>query len=138
MLDCKLTLILSIIGLCVFLSSCAGIVNDQNRIAKMERFESTIPICTYKADCTAKWEAAQLWIVHNSGFKLQNVTNVLLETYNPSHNSVRLAARVTKEPIGNGEYKIIIKMWCDNIFGCRPDPLDAMLEFNARISSVTP
>jgi len=47
----------------------------------VQQFQNTIPTCSGEADCKAKWEAAQLWVVHNAGFKIQTATDVLIETY---------------------------------------------------------
>lgn len=108
--------------------------NQQNQA----RFDQTIPICNDEKDCAAKWEAAQLWIIHNAGYKLQTTTSVLLETYNATGSSTSLAVRVTKEPLGGGKYKILVRTWCDNFLGCAPDSWGAALDFNQKISAVTP
>lgn len=132
-----------IIGLGVFtvaivaLSGCA-VTPKKEQQAKMAQFQRTIPTCSNEKDCKAKWDAAQLWIVHNAGYKLQTVTDVLLETYNPGEYDTDLAVRVTKEPQGDGVYKIIVKAWCNNIFGCTPNALDAELDFNAKVGAATP
>lgn len=84
------------------------------------------------------WEMAQLWVVKNAGYKIQTATNVLIQTYNATGSRVELAATVTKEPLGQGRYKIVAQLWCDNIFVCRPDRLDALLDFNRTVSAVQP
>lgn len=71
--------------LATFLSGCAG--NSAEIQTKRAELERTTPICIDAADCNAKWEAAQLWIVHNAGYKLQTATNVLLQTYNSTDRS---------------------------------------------------
>jgi hypothetical protein len=118
------------------LSGCAG--NSAEIQAKRAELERTTPICIDEADCTAKWEAAQLWIVHNAGYKLQTVTNVLLQTYNAAPNSPSLAVQATKEPMGGGKYKIAVSVSCSNMFGCVPNQWDAALSFNRTVSAVTP
>lgn len=116
----------------------AGCAASPETQAKRAEFERTIPICTEGVDCDIKWDAAQLWIVKNAGYKLQIATNVLLETYNPGYAKTELAVRVTKEPLGGGTYKLVVATWCDNLFGCNPDRLDAALDFNRTISAVKP
>lgn len=106
--------------------------------AKVDRFNVTIPTCEGEADCKTKWEAAQLWVVHNAGYKIQTATSVLIETYNPSQYSSSLAARVTKEPLGGGKYKIVIFVWCNNSYGCRPNGWDAAIDFNEKVSAAVP
>lgn len=106
--------------------------------AKRAELERTTPICNDEKDCNAKWEAAQLWIVHNAGFKLQITTNVLLQTYNATGGSPSIAVQVTKEPMGGGKYKLLVIVSCDNMFGCVPNQWDAALDFNKTVSAATP
>ena len=92
----------------------------------------SVPICESAEDCAAKWEAAQLWIVKNAGYKLQIVTDVLLETY--GSRDMSLAVRVTKEPIGGGKYKLVATIGCNNPFGCTTNPKKALSDFNLKVS----
>ena len=135
----KLRIFLSLASasvLTTFLSGCAG--NSAEIQAKRAELERTTPVCVDEADCTAKWEAAQLWIVHNAAYKLQTVTNVLLQTYNAEPNSPSIAVQATKEPLGGGKYKIVVSVSCNNMFGCVPNQWDAALSFNRTVSAVTP
>lgn len=110
---------------------------DAERAAAQERYNKTIPICVDEKDCIAKWEAAQLWVAKNAGFKIQTTTNVLIETYNPTTRA--LAVSVTKEPIGGGKYKIVAEIWCrSGKYECIPDAYDATLGFNRTVSAATP
>ncbi|MES1241775.1 MAG: SHOCT domain-containing protein [Acidobacteriota bacterium] len=118
-----------------FATAAPGKGGSITKLTKAE-FEETIPVCEGEADCKAKWEAAQLWIVHNSAFKLQTATDVLLETFSPGRSDARLAARVTKEPLGGGRYRLLVSLWCNNIFGCVPDGWQAALAFNREIGAV--
>jgi hypothetical protein len=97
-------------------------------------FNQTIPVCQGKEDCQVKWDAAQFWIVKNLKMKLQTTTNVVIQTYSSPRNSLELAARVTKEPMGSGKYKILIHTWCDN-FICTPRKNSAMIDFNNYVNS---
>jgi hypothetical protein len=106
--------------------------------AKQAELNRTIPTCAGAEDCNAKWEAAQLWVVHNAAFKIQTQSNVLIETYNATGGTTNIAVRVTKEPIGGGKYQFLVRVWCDNIFGCQPNSWDAALDFNQKISAATP
>lgn len=120
-----------------FLAGCAT-NNSPERQAKLAELQRTIPTCIGVADCNAKWEAAQLWVVKNAGWKIQTQSSVLIETYNATNNSTNIAVQVTKEPMGGGKYQILVKVWCANMFGCHPDSLDAALNFNRTIALVTP
>jgi len=115
-----------------------GCATSPERQAKQAEFSRTIPTCSGTADCNAKWEAAQLWVVHNAGWKIQTQSSVLIETYNAVNSSSNIAVRVTKEPLGGGRYQLLVKVWCANIFGCHPDSWDAALKFNQEIGQVTP
>ena len=98
-------------------------------------FEASRPICRNDADCKVKWDASQLWLAKNSPMKIQIATDVVLETYGSTRG--KLAFRVTKEPIGAGEYRIFAEAGCDNPFGCSPmSPKDAVKRFNASVSAV--
>ncbi|TCN87879.1 hypothetical protein [Shewanella fodinae] len=121
----------------LFITSCATASSPEIE-AKRAQLKATTPICVDENDCKAKWEAAQLWIVRNAGFKLQIVTDVLLQTYNATGGSPSLAVQATKEPLGGGKYKILVSISCDNVFGCVPNQWDAALSFNRTVSAVTP
>lgn len=108
------------------------------RQAKLQQFRETIPVCEGEADCKAKWEAAQLWVVHNSRYKIQTATDVVIHTYTPVGADPSIGARVTKEPLGGGRYQIVVSVFCDNIFGCVPDAIDASLDFNRAVSAARP
>ncbi|MDP1586303.1 MAG: hypothetical protein Q8M07_01045 [Prosthecobacter sp.] len=128
---------LAIMAIITAISGCAT-MSSQEIQAKRAQLEQTTPVCIDEKDCKAKWEAAQLWIVRNAGFKLQIITDVLLQTYNASGGSPSIAAQVTKEPLGGGKYKILVSVSCDNMFGCVPNPWDAALDFNKVVGAATP
>jgi hypothetical protein len=118
-------------------SILCGCATSPKMQAKQAEFFRTIPTCSGAEDCNAKWEAAQLWVVHNAGWKIQTQSSVVIETYNAVGSSPRIAVRVTKEPLGGGKYQFLIDVRCDNIFGCQPNSWDAALDFNRRIAAVT-
>ncbi len=118
----------------VLLNGCAT-TQGKKASAQMNEFKRSIPTCSGAADCQAKWEAAQFWVVKNSPMKLQTATNVIIQTYNSPKNSRKLAATVTKEPLGNGKYRILINAWCDNwMWPCTPKKMDAQIHFNKYIN----
>jgi hypothetical protein len=81
------------------------------------------------ANCDECWERAQLWIVKHSKWKIQTATNVLIQTYNPTGSDPSYGFTVTKEPAGNGRYRITIEMSCGNMFGCSPKAEDVERAF---------
>lgn len=102
-----------------------------------EHTSTPAPTCDGEADCKAKWEAAQLFVVKHSDQKIQVATEVLIETYNPTY-STNIAMRVTKEPLGGGRYKIVALAFCANPFGCKIKPSTLEYQFNLEIAEVVP
>jgi hypothetical protein len=126
-------IIVSLVGL-FLLWACAA---TQQQQAQRQAFNQSIPTCNDDQDCKDKWSAAQIWVSRNCGMKIQIVTDTLIETYNSPRNSIKLAARVIKEPIGSGKYRIIIAIGCNNIFGCERNSWDAALDFNRYVGSIS-
>lgn len=118
------------------LGGCA--VQSPERQAVMAEAQRTVPVCVGERDCAAKWDAAQLWVVRNAGFKIQTANNVLIQTFNPTNHSIYLAATITKEPQGGGRYRILAQFGCANMFGCKPDPAQAIVDFNRYVNAATP
>jgi len=115
------------------LSGCAA--NQAARQAQIDLFNKTIPHCKAPAECDAMWEAAQVWISMNGQMKIQNVTNVLIDTYNSPPNSPTLAMKATKMPSGNGSYRIVFEGGCNNMFGCIPTVWEAGVRFNDYVNT---
>jgi hypothetical protein len=118
------------------LSGCAH--SPADRQALLAEAQATVPVCDGERDCAAKWEAAQLWVVRNVRFKIQTVTNVLIQTYNSTNSSLYLGATIIKEPQGGGRYRILASFACANAFWCSPDPARARVDFNRYVSAVVP
>jgi hypothetical protein len=118
-----------------YLHGCATVSQQQK-----QAWHETIPICFTKADCDAKWAAARRWVQDNAGYKIQIYADDLIETYNPARNDPKIAVSVAKNPLatsskGDKTYSIIVKVWCNNIFGCIPSSNDAIMSFNKYVSS---
>lgn len=119
-----------------FLAVISGCVSTAPK--QVAIVQENFPMCYGKKDCEVKWAAARRWVLENSNRKIQIYSDDLIETYNPEKNSIFLAARITKEPVGaEGEYYIVPNVWCDNwIFGCTPKKADALMDFNNYVNSV--
>lgn len=76
-----------------------------------------------QAQCPEYWERAQLWLTKHSQMKIQTVTNVMIQTYNPIGYEVVYGFSVIKEPVGNFAYNIQMTMYCGNPLGCFPEPI---------------
>lgn len=127
---------IAIVGIAssLLLSGCAT-RDDPALQAKIRLINESVPICKTDKECEVKWSAARQWVLSNAGFKLQHIQPDFLETYNSVGSSVYLAARVVKEPIAEGGYKIVAALWCDNWMGCSPDKWDALLDFNTKVNA---
>ena len=121
---CRTSIALS----CLVLSLLACATPQQNKEYQL-RYENSIPTCNTEQSCKEKWSAAQAWVVSNCGMKIQLATDTIIETYNPG-TTMNLAARVIKEPLGNGRYRLTIRTWCGNVFGCQVKPWEAAINFN--------
>lgn len=127
------------VGLAVFvlLPGCATPPSPA-RQALIEEFRQTVPTCRAQSECSAKWEAAQIFVARVAGYKVRTVTNVLIETAGPVGYSPSLAMQVVKEPIGGGGYRIRVEMNCANVFGCQPDILETAVAFNRYVNAAQP
>lgn len=93
------------------------------------------PIICEEPDCKLLWERAMFYVSNNAGFKMQIANDSLIETFNPTDYSVKLAYRIQKQPLGGGKYKILTSAWCANLFGCHPDQYEAILKAKRYIRS---
>ncbi len=79
---------------------------------------------TCQNECKAEWQRAQLWLAKHSKWKIQTATDVLIQTFNPTQYDPSYGFSVMKEPVGSGTYVIRMELFCGNLFGCDPKPLD--------------
>lgn len=126
--------LLGLMSVVIFLAGCAVSPEQQARI---NQFQATIPQCRNEEVCKQMWEAAQVWVVRNSGFRVQVATDAIIETFSSVGNTTALAARVVKEPLGSGSYRIVVSVWCDNIFGCSPNSWSAAQDFNNTLNRLS-
>lgn len=116
--------------ICSIHTGCATMTPQQK--ADLERIANRQIICTKGSDCDEKWGRAIVWVSNNSGWKIQTQTDNLISTFGPSDrvNTTANAFQVNKVPLGNDRYQIVINGRCGNIFGCVPDTLSQIANFN--------
>jgi hypothetical protein len=115
----------------------SGCVANPEREAAIKEFQNTIPTCHNEKQCELMWSVARRWVLDNSAMKLEHVTNDFMETYNPRKYSTNLAARVVKEPLSDGGgYRLVVSLWCNNLFSCVPDASVSALDFNKKVGAV--
>lgn len=71
------------------------------------------PTCSEEKECEWLWQAAQAFVARETSMKVQTVSDVLFETYNPSNRSRGLAGRVIREPQPGGGYHLSAIFFCD-------------------------
>lgn len=119
----KLRLLIASIA-AVGVSGCA--TNPTNLPPELQSEIDTPLYCQGENECKTMWERATFFVNANAGFKLQVHNDTIIQTYNPSDNSPRLAFSISKEPLGDGKYQIWTKAWCANMFGCHPSQYEAV------------
>lgn len=113
---------ISLVFFMVFFAGCAT-----HELSAELQNELNAPLyCEGEKQCKTMWERATFFVNKNAGFKLQVHNDTVIQTFNPSEHSPKLAFSISKEPIGNDRYQITIEAWCANIFGCNPDHLETI------------
>ncbi|WP_308366981.1 MULTISPECIES: hypothetical protein [unclassified Microbulbifer] len=111
-----------IISLILF-TGCAA--NKQKLSADLQKELDEPLYCEGEDQCKEMWERATFFVNANAGFKIQIHNDTIIQTYNPTNSSPRLAFSITREPLGGGKYQIWTKVWCANMFGCQPNQFEA-------------
>ena len=92
--------------------------------------ESAKPVlCVSKSQCDVFWRRAQAWVANNSEYRLQTVTDTVIETHGPTIGRTGLAYRVTRVPDAKDGAGIYVLASCSNAFGCSPEPSAAVASF---------
>lgn len=119
------------------------VIKEKEEVFRAEISKMT-PTCQSKADCDAKMEAAYAWVSKNADYKIRSSSNVIIETYGPSHADGDVAAIVEKAALGNGKYAIIASLACKNssmlaayspMTSCKTNTLQKTIEFNNFVNS---
>lgn len=113
-------------AIALMLAGCATRQIDPQSQREMQ----TPLVCKNAVQCDTWWKLAQVWVTQNSGYRIQTVTDSIIVTFGPIHSEMELAFTVTKSPRSDGSSEIVVRASCGNIFGCRPDAVDAVVAFN--------
>jgi hypothetical protein len=98
--------------------------------------ESAKPLlCVGKAQCDIFWRRAQAWVANNSEYRLQTVTDTVIETDGPAVGRTGLAYRVTRVPDDKDGARIYVLASCSNAFGCSPEPSTAVQAFKLFVAN---
>lgn len=96
-----------LVASCFMLPGCSTLPTSNSEVA----------VTCDSATCAEKWASAQLWVVKHTSMKLQTVSDAIIDTYDPCLPMAAEAPygfRILKEPVGNGNYRIIM----DRAFYC--------------------
>lgn len=123
----------AVIGLLITLSGCmAPYKPDQ---AKLAYAQSIQPTCRGERECELMWSAARLWVQEKAGYKIKLLTSDFLETYSPTGGNTYIGVQLSKVPNKDGSYRLKSQIWCDNMFGCHPDIVDALVDLNKTVNA---
>jgi hypothetical protein len=109
------------------LISCARLTPEQQ--AALQQAANRPVTCTTGKDCEEKWSRAVHWVTQNSAYKIQTVSDNVIQTMGPLPNDASPAFTVTKVFNGSDTYALVLHGGCDNIWGCVPDPLKLKASF---------
>ncbi len=115
------------------LSACAPVpISSDSTSASV----SANPVlCIGKAQCEIYWQRAQAWVANNSAYRLQTVTDAVIETERPAWARSDLAFRVTRVPDDKDGARIFVLAACGNAFGCNPPSSDAVTAFKQFVTN---
>jgi hypothetical protein len=92
-------------------------------------------LCVGKAQCDIYWQRAQAWVANNSEYRLQTVTDTVIETQGPTLARTSLAFRVTRVPDDKDGARIFVLASCGNALGCSPATSDAVTAFTRFVTN---
>ena len=129
-------MMISKIALAALIPALVGCGVSAEQQARMDQFQRTIPICNTDDQCNLMWQTAQAWVANNAAYQIQIATDTVIQTFNPTGSTTAIGARVVKEPLGSGSYRIVVSIYCDNLFGCMPDAWTAAQAFNNTVNRI--
>ena len=86
-------------------------------------------LCLNKDQCAAMWSRAQAFVVQKSVYRLQLVSDSVIQTYGPGPRETFLAFTITKITHADGSGEILMRAGCANYLGCVPSVGTAAQQF---------
>jgi len=121
-----------LISIFTVLVGCAS--SNKNLSPGMEAAFHKPLVCAGDSQCKLYWDRANFYVNSNSRYKIQTANDNLIQTFSPTGGSTNLGYNISREPLGSGKYRIWIKTWCDNMFGCYPDQREEVAKFKMYVS----
>ena len=107
------------------LAACTSVPDDPAKNP-----EAAAPLaCLDKTQCDLYWQRAHARIAVNSKYRVQHVTDTVIQTYGPMTGTFDLAYTVVKTPSADGSGRIAIACACGNLFHCEPTRTEATIAF---------
>ncbi len=117
-------------GLLVVMCTLAAGCSTSGQVDPDTMQIATAPLtCTNKTECDLWWKRAQTWVTQMSTYKLQSVSDTLIQTTGPDGGRRALAYQITKTPNSDGTATIGFAAHCDSSLGCKPNPWEAGADF---------
>lgn len=91
--------------------------------------------CTGAEQCNALWARAATWIVQNSRWPVQSVTDTVITTATAPENETFLHYTATRIPQPGGGQHIRVQVRCPNPYGCGEHTISAAARFKAFVLS---
>ncbi|MHB0992682.1 MAG: hypothetical protein ACYC0M_15595 [Burkholderiales bacterium] len=98
----------------VALSGCA----DQSISPELDSAAHDPLTCANKSQCDIYWSRVQIWVSQNSFFRIQTVTDTILNTYGPDQYN-HIAYQINRIPNEDGSARIKINSGCDIPMLCK-------------------
>lgn len=76
-----------------------------------------------------QWRRAQFWIARTSAYKLQVISDTVLETYGAKNGSTGWAFGATREPLQDGAEEISLSPSCGSYPQCTDNPVALRADF---------
>jgi hypothetical protein len=129
-----------ICGSLVLLNGCARNPDRDRAMHELEmKAASTVPICMTEEQCLRMMDAAELWVVDHSEYRIRDITRNRIATHTPLRNSsTDWFYQVTKRPYKEGN-KIVLDIGVRNPISKATDKdemLEQIVEFNTVIGSI--
>lgn len=93
-------------------------------------------VCDGPEQCTLWWRRAQIWIARTSAYKLQVISDTVLETYGARPGSTGWAFSATREPLKDGAEQIELSPHCGSYPQCTESPVTLRADFARYVMSL--
>lgn len=109
--------------------SLAGCATPQQISPELQAEIEKPLVCEGREQCGLFWQRATFYVNKNSPFKIQTVSDNLIQTYSPTGGTPLIGYNISKEPLTNESARIWAKIYCDSMFGCVPEVPFEMAKF---------